>query len=254
MSYKMIYQYPFMIVGGFIEGTATLMAFVIFWQVILVGQSFGTWKMEEILIFTALAYFAWGLASLFFTGVWVLPNKIIEGDIERWLCRPIRHPLLGVLFEEVWVGGSALLVVSILLMSLVGAYYHMQFQLLNLILAFISLAIGITTLYLLYGSITALAGFTIGRAEFVQEAFDTLEITFARVPATSLPRGITTFLMVGFPVAFLSAFPTEILLGRLSVNNAIEVLILQVPLCLFWIGTFLIIWKVGISRYESASN
>ncbi|MFW9856284.1 MAG: ABC-2 family transporter protein [Candidatus Thorarchaeota archaeon] len=254
MSYKMVYQYPFMILGGFIEGTAMLLTFVIFWQITLAGQSFGTWQIHEILIFTALGYFAWGLASLFFTGVWALPYKIIEGDIERWLCRPLRHPLLGVLFEDVWVGGSAFLFVSIFLMWLVSVYYHLQFQILNLILAFCSLVIGMTTLYLLYGSVTALAGFTIGRAEFVQEAFESLEVSFVRVPATSLPRGITTFLMVGFPIAFLSAFPTEILLERLTLDNAIWVLVLQVPLCLFWIGTFLLIWRLGIKRYESASN
>lgn len=254
MSYKLIYQYPSIILGGFLEATVTILSFFIFWRIILVGQTFEGWLLQEILIFSALGYFCWGLASFFFTGVWVLPNKIIEGEIERWLCRPLRHPLLGIVFEEIWVGGGTFLVVSSILITSVSFYYRIHYELINIILAFLILILGMLCLYIMYGTISSLVGFTIGRASFIQEAFDSIEDSFVRVPATTL-GGIKFFLIFGYPVAFISAFPAEILLGRIDVVDALVILFfILIPLCAIWITVFLLVWRFGIKRYESASN
>jgi ABC-type uncharacterized transport system permease subunit len=187
MSYKQILQYPFIIVGGFLEVTALILSFFIFWQVILPSQTFGGWFLHEILIFSSIGFFCWGIASFFFTGIWTIPFKIVEGDIERWLCRPVRHPLLGILFEDVWVGGSAFFMVSLFLLVSVSLYYHIQYQLINIALACFILLLGMTALYLLYGTIACLAGFTIGRANFIESIFESIEESFVRIPVTTLP-------------------------------------------------------------------
>ena len=250
----MIYQYPSIILGGFLESTVTILSFFIFWEIVLVGQSFEGWLLPDILIFSALGYFCWGIASFFFTGVWVMPNKIVEGEIERWLCRPLRHPLLGVLFEDVWVGGGAYLVVSTILLALVSVQYRIQYSLVNLFLAFLILVLGMTCLYLLYSTISSLLGFIIGRAEFIQEAFDSLEDNFSRIPATRLPGGIKGILIFGYPVAFISAFPAEVLLEHVDIAMAIGIILFQIPLTIFWLIAFLLVWRFGIKQYESASN
>ncbi len=254
MSYKLIYQYPSIILGGFIEATVTILSFYIFWQVVLTGQEFSNWALHEILIFSALGYLCWGIASFFFTGVWMLPFKIIEGEIERWLCRPLRHPLLGILFEEVWVGGGAFFVVSTILLVIVSSYYHIQYELLNFLIAFLVLVLGMTTLYIIYATVSSFLGFTIGRAEFIQQAFDSLEENFVRIPVTALPGGLKGILIFGYPVAFISAFPAEILLNRIEITEAAFILLLIIPLCLFWLMTFLVVWRLGVKQYESASN
>ena len=53
MSYKLIYQFPSIIVGGFLEATVTILSFFIFWQVVLIGQTFQNWLLPDILIFSA---------------------------------------------------------------------------------------------------------------------------------------------------------------------------------------------------------
>jgi ABC-2 type transport system permease protein len=254
MSYKLIYQFPSIIIGGFLEATVTILSFFIFWQVVLVGQAFENWLLPDILIFSALGYLCWGIASFFFTGVWAMPQKIIEGEIERWLCRPLRHPLLGILFEEVWVGGGAFFCVSIILLILVSLYYRIQYSLLNVLIALVILILGMACLYLLYGTVSSLTGFLIGRADFIEEVFDSLEDNFVRIPATTLPGGIKGILIFGFPVAFISAFPAEVLLQRVNLVAAIGILLFQIPLTLFWLIAFLLVWRFGRRRYESASN
>ncbi len=254
MSYKQILQYPFIIVGGFLEVTALILSFFIFWQVILVGRTFGGWSLHEILIFSSIGYLCWGIASFFFTGIWTIPFKIVEGEIERWLCRPVRHPLLGILFEDIWVGGSAFFTVSVFLLVSVSLYYQIQYHLINVLLALLILLLGMTALYLLYGTIACLAGFTIGRANFIENIFDSVEDSFVRIPVTTLPQGIKGILIFGFPVAFISAFPAEILLERITITNAIELLIIEVLLISIWLSAFLITWRIGLRRYESASN
>lgn len=250
----MIYQYPSIILGGFLESTVTILSFFIFWQVVLVGQSFEGWLLPDILIFSSLGYFCWGIASFFFTGVWVMPNKIVEGEIERWLCRPLRHPLLGVLFEDVWVGGGAFLVVSTTLLVLVSIQYRIQYSLVNIFFAFVILVLGMTCLYLLYSTVSSFLGFIVGRAEFIQEAFDSLEDNFSRIPATTLPGGIKGVLIFGYPVAFISAFPAEVLLEHVDIITTIGIILFQIPLTGFWLIAFLLVWRFGIKRYESASN
>ncbi|MFX0015466.1 MAG: ABC-2 family transporter protein [Promethearchaeota archaeon] len=254
MSYKLIYQFPSILVGGFLEATVTILSFFIFWQVVLVDQSFEGWLLPDILIFSAIGYFCWGIASFFFTGVWAMPQKIIEGEIERWLCRPLRHPLLGILFEEVWVGGGAFLGTSTILLIVVSLLYRIQYSLFNILIAFTILLFGMTCLYLLYGTISSLAGFLIGRAEFIQQAFDSLEDNFSRIPATTLPGGIRNILIFGYPVAFISAFPAVVLLEHIDIISALGILIFQIPLTIFWLIAFLMVWRFGRHRYESASN
>ena len=254
MSYKLIYQFPSIIVGGFLEATVTIVSFFIFWQVVLVGQAFESWLLPDILIFSALGYLCWGIASFFFTGVWAMPQKIIEGEIERWLCRPLRHPLLGILFEEVWVGGGAFFCVSTILLIVISLYYRIQYSLVNMLIAFIILILGMTCLYLLYGTVSSLMGFLIGRAEFIQEAFDSLEDNFVRIPATTLPGGVKGILIFGYPIAFISAFPAEVLLQHVGLGTAFGILLFQIPLTCFWLMAFLLVWRYGRRRYESASN
>ncbi|MFW9903010.1 MAG: ABC-2 family transporter protein [Candidatus Thorarchaeota archaeon] len=254
MSYKLIYQFPSIIVGGFLEATVTILSFFIFWQVVLIGQAFKNWLLPDILIFSALGYLCWGIASFFFTGIWAMPQKIIEGEIERWLCRPLRHPLLGILFEEVWVGGGAFFCVSTILLIMVSLYYKIRYSFLNILIAFIILIFGMFCLYLLYGTVSSLTGFLIGRANFIQQAFDSLEDNFVRIPATTLPGGIKGILIFGYPVAFISAFPAEVLLQHVDLIVAIGILLFQIPLTLFWLIAFLLVWRFGRQRYESASN
>ncbi|MFX1506218.1 MAG: ABC-2 family transporter protein [Promethearchaeota archaeon] len=254
MSYKLIYQFPSIFVGGILEATVTILSFFIFWQVVLIGQTFENWLLPDILIFSALGYLCWGIASFFFTGVWAMPQKIIEGEIERWLCRPLHHPLLGILFEEVWVGGGAFFVVSTILLILVSLYYRIQYSLLYILIAFVILILGMSCLYLLYGTVSSFTGFLIGRADFIQQAFDSLEDNFIRIPATTLPGGIKGILIFGYPVAFISAFPAEVLLQHVDLVVAVGILLFQIPLTLFWLIAFLLVWRFGRRRYESASN
>lgn len=221
---------------------------------VLVGRAFEGWLFPDILIFSALGYLCWGIASFFFTGVWAMPQKIIEGEIERWLCRPLRHPLLGILFEEVWVGGGAFFGVSTILLILVSLHYRIQYSIINILIAFIILILGMTCLYLLYGTVSSFTGFLIGRAEFIQQAFDSLEDNFVRIPATTLPGGIKGILIFGYPVAFISAFPAQVLLHHVNLVVGISILLFQIPLTLFWLIAFLLVWRFGRRRYESASN
>jgi len=111
-----------------------------------------------------------------------------------------------------------------------------------------------TTLYIIYATVSSFLGFTIGRAEFIQQAFDSLEDNFVRIPVTTLPGGLKGILIFGYPVAFISAFPAEILLNRIEITEAAFILLLIIPLCLFWLMMFLAVWRLGIKRYESASN
>ncbi|MHA1213730.1 MAG: ABC-2 family transporter protein [Candidatus Hodarchaeales archaeon] len=254
MSYKLIFQYPWLIFGGFLESTALILSFFIFWQIVLIGQNFGGWILPEILIFTSLGYFCWGLASFFFSGIWGLPEKIIEGDIERWLCRPVHHPLLGIIFEDIWIGGSAYLIVSIVLFIYVTTYYSIIYSLEQILMTFGMIIMGMTCLYLLYGTITALLGFTIGRAGIFQQIFESIEDNFTRIPATTLPSGVKTFLTIGLPVALISAWPSELLLGKISLYEGLSIFFVQLVLAVLWSLSFLLVWRTGIRKYESSSN
>lgn len=254
MNYKLVLEFPSLIIGGFIECIFAIMAFFIFWQVVLVGQSFGSWQLHEILVFSCFGYLGWGIASFFFTGVWEIPFKIIEGEIERWLCRPVKHPLLGVLSENVWVGGGAYVITGILLIGIVVPVYGIKIFLLNSIIALLVMIFGMTALYLLYGTITSFAGFTIGRIGFLEEAIFSMEENFQKIPVTTLPLGLRTFLLVGFPVGMMSALPSEIFLGRIPIINSLGILLVSGILAFIWAFLFIFVWNRGIKRYESASN
>lgn len=220
---------------------------LIFWNVLLRHiHTFGDWTFPELALFSGVTFLGESLGGIFF-GFRDLPQRILNGDLDKFLVRPI-NTLFAVLFERVSiVYFLEQFIASILLIGIIFTNFSLTFSLSGFILGSMTLMFGVIIYHLIYGIITFLA-FWVGRIGVFRAII--FGLTDAKqYPLTIFPANVRFFLTYLIPTALLSFYPTIMILEKSSVKFTffmqIGVLFLLVILLFQWV------WKKGLERYEA---
>ncbi len=219
----------------------------LFWYSLLSNiKELGGWNFSQLAMFSAITLFGESLGGLFF-GFRDLPSKIIMGNLDKYLSRPI-NTLFAVLFESVSiVYFIQQLLVSLILIIIVAINSKISIKVSNIIMSIIVMFIGVLIYNFIYGIITFMA-FWFGKIEVFRGLI--LGLTESKqYPLNIFPIKMRMILTYIVPIAFVSYYPTVILLDKISVNFMFFLKLLV--FCFITFILFIKIWRLGIKRYES---
>lgn len=247
ISWQQIYVFRFEFIMILLNLIFNFSFIFIFWYTLLKHMPlFDGWNFSHLAIYTSIVFLGESLSGIFF-GFRDLPSKIVNGELDKFLSRPI-NTLIAVLFEQVSIiyFAEQFVVSNIILISII-IKYNITISFFNLLYSFIILVIGVFILNLIYGILTFLT-FWLGRLEVFRDLI--MQITEAKkYPITIFPKKIQLFLIYFMPVAFVSYYPTIIFLGKEKLGYMF--LIKLLIFLSFIYSIFIKIWHAGIRRYES---
>lgn len=204
------------------------------------------WSRNEIYLVMAYIIIAEGINSLFFEGVWSIPEMVFTGKFDVLLIRPM-NPLLQVLSYGVGIHGLGDLLFGIPTLI----YLHISLGLVDLV------SIICSFIYVISGTILCLAIYIISNS--IVFWFDSGGRTsipymvanigqYAKYPLRVYPAAIQIMLCFVIPYAFMGIIPTMIITRRISIIY----LLLVECIVLFFFVMALLTFKKGITKYESA--
>lgn len=228
----------------FVQISGILLITLVFQQIPdLNGYSF-----EQMVFFYGFFQLPRGLDHLITDNIWLIPNKIRTGELDRHLLRPI-NPLFQIVAERFQHEALGELVVGILLIAITFPSLGVAPTLGIWFLIGVLIVIGA----LIYTSIKLLtASISFWTMNSMQVMVTVYNISdFAKYPITIFPTLIQTIVTYVVPFAFVSFFPASVLLNQ---ANGLSIL-LQAALALLMIGcAALWLWNKGLSGYQSSGH
>ncbi|CAM4118384.1 ABC-2 family transporter protein [Pseudoalteromonas byunsanensis] len=222
--------------------------FIIFWDALLgqLNTNLGVWDKGSLALLILVGLVFSSVRMLFF-GFTTMSEKVINGDLDKYLCRPI-SPLMALLAEDtkIWAAGHSLLTCSILFV-LLNEVYSFEFEASNFVLFVFSIVAGSLTLVLMEGCI-ALSAFWFGNIDKLFYLINSFS-DFQRYPITLFPKLLQHFLIYVLPIGLVSSVPVMILMG--SYGNSGVLLLAQLGLLGGWLLLFCWLWRCALRRYDS---
>jgi len=222
--------------------------FLIFWKSVLAftASRLGGWTFPELAVLTSFTLVSAAVAQ-WFVGLQQLSSKILDGDLDKYLCKPV-SPLLALLGESVNALVSFQQLVSAgLLLTAVCLYYRVPLTLGGVAAGLAILALGCATILLIRGCV-ALSAFWLGDVSRISGLFE-ISGDFERYPINLFPGWLQGTLTWIVPVGLISTWPVLAFLGKGGPPWAW--LAVGAALVLFWSLLFGEIWRRALRRYES---
>lgn len=210
----------------------------------------GEWSVERIILIYAIAVTSFGLAELFNRGFDYFPWRMIQsGDFDRVLLRP--QPLFIQIagsffhihrFSRVFGGVCAIT------WSLFKQGVHMDFG--RIMILMFALAGG----FLMYSGIFILSS---GIAFFTIKALDWIYILtnasyqVTRCPMDYMPKILKYAFTFFMPLLVISYYPAAYICGW---QDNVWFAIAALPAGLLFVCFSLIIWRIGVSHYQSTGS
>lgn len=229
---------------GFVSSVA---ATAVFWASILSLTSFMTeeWSLAE---FSVLGVFGVCGCSLFdlTIGLTSLPRKVVAGDIDKYLARPI-SPLFAVVAEDIQIDE----VVRNLITAAMGfvflrVTFGYRLNVLLLLLAAALMLLGVVALSC-YRLLISLLSFWLGDTRPLYNLILIEDFQPERFPIVLLPRWLLVSCTVVLPVGYLATYPTMLFFGKTGLTSFGPLAISLVA----WLLVLGVLWRCALSRYES---
>jgi ABC-2 type transport system permease protein len=254
--------YPALLRAGFVAAVAYRAEFLI-WMfstnmpLVMLAIWAAAARSAPVAGYTQKAFAAYYIAALLvrlLTGAWVvweLTMEIRQGTLALRLLRPI-HPILSYSADNIAAvpmrGIVAIPVVGILLWVARDGLAHDWFQWMLLVPALLGA-------WLLYFLVQAIIGTFALRFESATSLFDAW-LGFSNVlsgylvPLDLFPAAVRKAAMV-LPFRFQLSFPVELMLGRWSRGDALELLAAQWGYVAFFLVATHLAWRAGLRHYAA---
>lgn len=249
LSHMMMFRLNFFS-AAFVDTTVFAVELLAFSAIYANVDAIGGWTRAEMIIFIGTFSLINALNMvIFFFGVIQLPQKIISGDLDHYLTKPM-NPLLRLTFEQVNVGSLPLIVGSILVIAY-GVFSLPVSPTAGQIAGYIMLTLLMTVLWYDMEVILRCIPF------FVMSASDTageLEGSFItlcfRIPGTLFKGVYKVIFYFVLPYGIMSTIPTQMLSGMLTPLGfayGVGVVVLFSAFTRWF-------WRLGLKHYKSASS
>lgn len=170
------------------------------------------WKKDEIYLIMALLSISDGACSVFFEGIWKIPEMVFHGEMDHVLSRPV-SPLFQILSYGLGLQGLAVLSFGMVMM-LVSLLRLGRFTPAALILCLFFVMCGTVicmSIYLIGNSLVF--WFDAGGKTSVPYAITKMG-DYAKYPAEIYPGPMRFILLFVIPFAFIGEVPVRILRGE----------------------------------------
>lgn len=207
------------------------------------------WTLSQLIFIYGFAQIPRGIDHLFTDNIWLVAwRMVVNGDFDRYMLRPM-NVFFQIICEKLQPDavGELLIGTILIIMSLSkGIVIVDGMHIVMFIVSVIAGAVIYTSIKLLFASLS----FWIKRSgPFLQVAYEMAD--FAKYPVEIYSKPIQFILTFVIPFAFVAYFPASYFLIQKSALTTVGIeCLIAVILSILAYSIF----KIGISRYESAGN
>lgn len=217
------------------------------WIVLSAVPTLGGWTPPQVLFLFGMTAACLGGSELFFNQIWILPQSIVMGDLDRLLTYPVRAlPFFLLTRPEVHAFGNVItgsLYVATSLCWMHAAWYSW----LAVPLFWLCGVLVYTSVLVWFGCLSF--RFVGPQLSSMMVAHNLLQAT--RYPLAIYPRFARWALLAGLPLGTFHYLPANVLFGK----GAPLLALLAAPLAA---GVTMLLaqkaWNLGLERYESAGS
>ncbi|MFH0993023.1 MAG: ABC-2 family transporter protein [bacterium] len=262
--FKMMLQYRADFLIGILSFVFIQAAGILFLDILVRETGLYTWTYFELLVIYAMFQLPRGIDHLLTDNLWMVGYYIRRGLFDKYLVRPM-SVLWHVIIERFQLEaiGELLVGAAVLAYALPNLSVQLDF------VSILYLAVFIILGALMYTSIklaTAAVAFWTKDSMAVQQAAYEVSL-FTKNPLEIYPRPLRFLLVYVLPFGFTSFFPSVYLLSKFSDSSVRDIgldwIVVPTPagmLVQAFVTTAilmtlsLMLWKKGLSRYESAGS
>ena len=207
------------------------------------------WTLRQLIFIYGFAQIPRGIDHLFTDNIWLVAwRMVVNGDFDRYMLRPM-NVFFQIICEKLQPDavGELLIGTILIIMSLSkGIVIVDGMHIVMFIVSVIAGAVIYTSIKLLFASLS----FWIKRSgPFLQVAYEMAD--FAKYPVEIYSKPIQFILTFVIPFAFVAYFPASYFLIQKSALTTVGIeCLIAVILSILAYSIF----KIGISKYESAGN
>lgn len=207
------------------------------------------WTLSQLIFIYGFAQIPRGIDHLFTDNIWLVAwRMVVNGDFDRYMLRPM-NVFFQIICEKLQPDaiGELLIGTILIIMSLSkGIVIVDGVHIVMFIVSVIAGAVIYTSIKLLFASLS----FWIKRSgPFLQVAYEMAD--FAKYPVEIYSKPIQFILTFVIPFAFVAYFPASYFLIQKSALTTVGIeCLIAVILSILAYSIF----KIGISKYESAGN
>jgi len=250
LKVKMSYPWDFF---ANMLGTVTyaLLNVAFLWVILNKTTAIKGWTFPELVFLYGMGEFCFGLfAILFFHMVTRLSEHyIVEGYFDRLLVRPI-SPLMQLIMENMDMFDLIILIKGAVLIGWSWAYMPLDFNFINILSVLLAFVVGATVYLGIFLSITSISFWLPDRGGLLMPLFSLSDVS--RYPLTIYPPGIRLFFSYVIPFGFAAFYPTVWVLK--SGPEALFVLLESSAVAVVMLAIAIIIFRLGVNRYESTGT
>lgn len=222
--------------------------FIAFWKAILsfTPNGLGGWRFSDLVILSAYTLVA-NAVMVWFTGLLRLPGKVLKGELDKYLSKPL-SPLFALIAEEInGVNAVQQMLSAVLILGGACAWFGVVPAAGDVALSLLLMLAGCAVILMIQSWISMLT-FWWGDVSRLSSLF-MLTGEFERYPVTLFPLGVQRFLTWIVPIAAISTYPVLVFLGR--AESPASYLGVSLLLMFLWGTIFQWSWRKALARYEA---
>ena len=201
----------------------------------------GGYGLSEAMVLFAVSAGAFGIAHIFFGGLWGMSQTVYDGKLDVFLTQP-KNALLGIACSKTDISAIGDFLSGFALFALAGVpwWYY---------LAYIPLVFVGGFLYAgLYATFTNLC-FVIKNAYTAATCVENIFINTSNRPPAIYSVGVRMVLYTAIPALFMAFVPVEFILFQFNIWWALAYL----GVAIFWVLLAFLTFKLGLKKYNSGS-
>ena len=236
---------------GLFTGSMFHVITLIFIDVLFNDQvtSLNGWSRAEVFFIYGFSVLPLNLFFAFFSNLYMVGDQyIIEGQLDRVLLRPL-NSLFQILLEKVRIESLFGTVIGVAILYYASTQMRIDWSMGDLL---ILVGLVFCGLFIYAGVFTALAAVSFwwpDRMGLIPPVYNL--IAFGKYPVTIYHPFLQFLLMWIIPFAFVAFFPSTQFLGRESFQHFV-ILTPLVSVSTLLVG--ILVWNLGIKRYESTGS
>lgn len=208
------------------------------------GKFAGWDYWDSVLLIFSLSLFwdvFWRITS---GGIVYIPDKIINGDINKFLLKPI-NPLFHLAASDVGLLDNSMNTPILFIYYVVNNGFPFSLAEIVVYLMTVLLGVGIFTWILL---IIVSLSFWVTNVEYLSQVYWELQ-NIARYPKDIFTGFLGNLFMFILPIFFIANIPTDVLRKGINTGNVTAAIILNLVL----LTSSLAIWNRGLKAYKGAN-
>lgn len=207
------------------------------------------WDFDELLFLYGFLQIVKGIDHFFTDNLWsVAWYQVRRGGFDKYLLRPA-GVLLQIVSEKIQFDGIGEIVLGMILIGRIFVYKELDISLRYILIMLLLIASSTMIFTSVKVVVTSLAFWIKESGEILEAIYQISD--FARYPISIYPHGLKNIIVFIIPFAWVSYYPSCILLGKSQ-----SALVIVVQLCVTLVVVLFAkkIFTKGLEKYDSSGN